>query len=377
MPKWNTVIDRVAGAGFLDDVNDPAIGGQPTLLTSGSPVAGQLGDVAYLSAAAAAQLSDPSGVAPLFGASPITSIAFGTPTVTVTGVFPNYSAGWIGKKVTVAGATTGSNNGTYVITGGSTTTIAFSNAAGGAVQAGAGGTIIGQNVPQASLFEGLYQYVQTSAGQLFTAPTGAQSITGTAPSMTINGFFPGYVAGWIGNNVVVAGAANAANNGTFAITGGSTTTLTFQNAIGVAEQLAVNATVSIPTVAGTQPVNGSLAFWSNWENYIVNANAPAAQTLGTFAGVYINNNISYPITLGNYQWIQIAGKAYILFSSVVTDTNAGDLVVVDQTPAATANTIADATTVTAKIAKSIIGVALGIPGPMTLTPVQITRSPLF
>ena len=377
MPKWNTVIDRVAGAGFLGDVNDPAIGGQPTLLTSGSPVAGQLGDVAYLSAAAAAQLSDPSGVTPLFGASPITSIAFSTPTVTVTGVFPNYSAGWIGKKVTVAGATTGSNNGTFVITGGSATTIAFSNAAGGAVQAGAGGTITGQNVPQASLFEGLYQYVQTLAGQLFTAPTGAQSITGTAPSMTINGFFPGYVAGWIGNNVVVAGAANAANNGTFAITGGSTTTLTFQNAIGVAEQLAVNATISIPTVAGTQPVNGSLAFWSNWENYIVNANAPATQTLGTFAGVYINNNPSFPITLGNYQWIQIAGKAYMLFSSVVTDTNAGDLVVVDQTPAATANTIADATTVTAKIAKSIIGVALGIPGPMTLTPVQITRSPLF
>lgn len=379
MAKFLAVIDRIA-ARFLNDVNDQAVGGIPILLTSGNPVGGQIGDVAYLSAADALKLSDLTLTQLLFGAAPIASATFSTPTLTITGVFPTYSAAWIGLKATVVGMTNSANNGTFVITGGSTTTLQITNSAGVA-QAGAAGTVQGPAVSADSLFEGLYQYVQTPATIVDESPDGIQSLSGTAPSMTLNGYFPLYVAGWIGGTVTIAGAKNAGNNGTFTITGGSTTTLTFQNANGVAEYFPVSptsvgfgpgGTTSVLSIANTQPVAGNLAFWANRENYQVDANTPATQTYGAFAGVYI----SAP-TLGYNHWIQIAGKANVLFSSVVTDTTLGDLVVADQTPLATANTIADATTVTAKILKSAIGVALQIPAPQTLTLVQLTRSPLF
>lgn len=372
MPKFLAVIDRVAGAGMLNDVNDQAIGGQPTLLTQGNPVAGQLGDVAYLSASAAAQLSDKTLTVALFGATPVSAITFSTPTVTLTGVFPKYNASWIGLFVLVAGDTTNTgNNGSYVVTGGSTTTLLITNANGVAEGSPSGVTVTGPQVAAPILYEGLYQYVQTPATITVEAPTLLKSLTGTEPNMTVNGYFPLYVSGWVNGTLTIAGAKNGGNNGTFTITGGSTTTLTFTNAAGLAEVLPAGASVVL-SIANTQPVTGDLAFWSNWENYQVNANTPAAATLGTFAGVYINGP-----TLGYYHWIQIAGKASMLFSASVTDTTLGDLVVVDQTPLATANTIADATTVTAKILKSAIGYALDIPSPATLSLVQITRSPLF
>lgn len=185
MAKFVSLIERVA-ARFLNDVNDTAIGGNPTPLLIGNPVGGQLGDHGYLSAAQALQLSDQS-----------------------VGV----------------------------------------------------------------LYEGLYQYVQMD-----------------------------------------------------------------------------------PAAVASATVRGQLLFWKDFENYIVTIDPPAATNMGLVAGVALN-----VVSKGNYGWMQTAGKASIKFSGTVTDATAGDLVVVDQTPSNTANTIADATSATAKIKKSGIGTAIAAP----------------
>ena len=61
----------------------------------------------------------------------VTAITFATPSVTLAGSFPTYNANWIGDLFKVAGDTahTG-NNGYFVCTGGSTSTLILTNSAG-------------------------------------------------------------------------------------------------------------------------------------------------------------------------------------------------------------------------------------------------------
>lgn len=109
-------------------------------------------------------------------------------------------------------------------------------------------------------------------------------------------------------------------------------------------------TLSTSTAA---PARGCLCVWNDLENFVVTPDIGDATALGKFAGVYINAP-----TKGNYCFIQVAGKATCQFVSSVTDTTDGNLVIVDQTPSNKVNAIADATAVTDKVAKSIIGVAM-------------------
>jgi hypothetical protein len=124
------------------------------------------------------------------------------------------------------------------------------------------------------------------------------------------------------------------------------------------------------TAAGT--VRGQLTFWKDFENYIVSIDAPSATTMSLFAGVAL-----CVVTKGNYGWIQTAGKASVKFSAAVTDTTAGDLAIVDQAPANTGNTIADATSVTGKINKSAIGICIAAPSSGAISTVLLNRGPSY
>ena len=95
---------------------------------------------------------------------------------------------------------------------------------------------------------------------------------------------------------------------------------------------------------------GQVVVWDDPANYQVTPDVTAA-TFGKIAGVTLN-----AVTKGNYGWIQISGRATVKCKASVTDTTDGDLAILDQTPGNTVDGLADATAVTGKIAKSIVGV---------------------
>lgn len=105
---------------------------------------------------------------------------------------------------------------------------------------------------------------------------------------------------------------------------------------------------------------GQLVFWSAMGTFTVTGIAAAAN-LGKVAGVVITA-ATLPAA-GNYGFIQIAGRASVLFSAAITKVGVadGDLVVVDQTPANTCDVLADATGLTSPLEKSIVGVANALP----------------
>jgi hypothetical protein len=102
---------------------------------------------------------------------------------------------------------------------------------------------------------------------------------------------------------------------------------------------------------------GQLVFWSNKSSYIVTPDVTAATT-GKIAGVTLN-----AVTKGNYGFIQIAGRASVLFKGTITKTSPadGDLAIVDQTPANDADVLADATTITSPTLKAALGICYGAP----------------
>jgi hypothetical protein len=127
----------------------------------------------------------------------------------------------------------------------------------------------------------------------------------------------------------------------------------------------------VQTRAGSTaaPARGALCYWDDYENYIVSPDVSASATnpfighgpganSGLFAGVYL----SAP-TKGNYCFIQIAGKASVLFKQTITNTTpaAGDFILSDGTTSATADDTTQSTSVTMALAKLILGVALTTP----------------
>lgn len=103
---------------------------------------------------------------------------------------------------------------------------------------------------------------------------------------------------------------------------------------------------------------GGLVVWSDRENFIVTPDVTAT-TVSLVAGVAIN-----AVTKGQYGFIQIAGKASILFKASTTKTTPaiGDLVIIDgATPSNVGDVLADATTLTSPLAKTIIGTAIAAP----------------
>ena len=70
----------------------------------------------------------------------------------------------------------------------------------------------------------------------FGDPAAVTAISFSTPNMTVSGYFPGYSASWIGYTATVSGdLVHSGNNGTFAISGGSISSLILTNTSGVTE----------------------------------------------------------------------------------------------------------------------------------------------
>lgn len=105
----------------------------------------------------------------------IASIAFATPTVTVTTSTAHLLG--VGTTVTIAGATSGGNNGTFtVVTVPSATTFTISNASG-AAQAGAAGTA---TMASGGWYSGVAGLAMSATGTTFLQPRSASGTSGVA-----------------------------------------------------------------------------------------------------------------------------------------------------------------------------------------------------
>lgn len=94
----------------------------------------------------------------------------------------------------------------------------------------------------------IYSYARPRGKTFSGSGAGGDSISGTAPNMTLNVAAGPFFAGMVGLTVTIAGSTTPANDGTFTITGATATTLTYSNGGGVAEGW-----------TGTWTVNGSVA----------------------------------------------------------------------------------------------------------------------
>jgi hypothetical protein len=137
------------------------------------------------------------------------------------------------------------------------------------------------------------QYVLTSADNASSGST------------TYNGTFTGATTGsLVGTTVVIAGFDNTANNGVFLITANSgTTSITVNNAAGVADTHAATATVSTYT-GKTVVVNGFLNSVNNGL-FICSASTASTLTLSN-AGAVAETNAATAISRGAF----VIGNAY-------------------------------------------------------------------
>lgn len=108
-------------------------------------------------------------------------------------------------------------------------------------------------------------------------------------------------------------------------------------------------------------VRGQLVYWSDYDNYIVTTDiATTTNKSGLFAGVILN-----VVTAGNYGYIQIAGKASVLFKATAitkgSTVAAGDLVLADGTTSPRGDVLNDASGLTMALGKLILGVAIATP----------------
>lgn len=111
------------------------------------------------------------------------------------------------------------------------------------------------------------------------------------------------------------------------------------------------------------PAVGQPAVWAwdqanaAFESYIVSPDSNSAVRVGRFAGVYLN-----AITKGQYGWIQVTGKAGVLFKTTLTAATPadGDMIVID-TSTGLADDPTQTTTLTYALMKAAIGTAIGAP----------------
>jgi uncharacterized repeat protein (TIGR01451 family) len=235
-------------------------------------------------------------------------------TGTITGGGGN---AYVGATVVVAGFTNANDNGTFICTASSATTLTLNNPngvaqthaatatvttssvysgtiTGGAGNAYAGATVIVTGFTNAGN-NGTFAATASSAttltlnnvaGVAETDPGTATVSTGTSTVYkgTITG---GINNGFAGDSFTIAGFTNAANNGTFTCTASTTTTLTCANTAGVAE-----------THAGTATTNGTF----NWAEGAVSVNPSTADigvTTTVASAVFLGQNTTYTTTVFN------------------------------------------------------------------------------
>ena len=157
---------------------------------------------------------------------------------------------------------------------------------------------------------GIFQNLTGSASSLnggwYTVPSlfTITSITGTAPNMVVNGSNPDWNSSWIGGTLSIGGATNAGNDsnnsgGTqFTITGGSTTSISYTNASGVAEIPPGTAWVEVspefkvnyvgPTAYPFDPIGSGVQF-----NVLVGQTAPTVNAEHLTIANVLNASSSY------------------------------------------------------------------------------------
>jgi hypothetical protein len=114
----------------------------------------------------------------------------------------------------------------------------------------------------------------------------------------------------------------------------------------------------------------SLPFWNDYENFIVTMDEPTNAAM--IAGIVLN-----AVTAGNFGWIQITGKANVLFRAATTKgaPAIGDGVVAAAAGAgasvATADVLADATGITSLTLSRFIGTAIAAPAGGAVSLVQL------
>lgn len=117
--------------------------------------------------------------------------------------------------------------------------------------------------------------------------------------------------------------------------------------------------VQFYTSATQAASRGLIAFWQTDTRYIVTNDEPTG--VSDIAGICLN-----AVTKGNYGWIQIAGRASVLFRTAITKATpaVGDLVLAAAIGTATpavSDILADATNLTSVQARQMLGVALTAP----------------
>ncbi len=132
--------------------------------------------------------------------------------------------------------------------------------------------------------------------------------------------------------------------------------------------------VQFRSVSTLAPAKGILAYWQDYSNYIITPDVSATDpSLGGSNSGLVAGVILSAVTKGNYGFIQISGKATVLFKTTVTKTTPiqGDLVVADGTTSARGDVLADATGITNATAKLILGVSLTTPASNTASLVDL------
>ncbi len=235
---------------------------------------------------------------------------------TITGGAGN---AFVGDTVVIAGFTNGRDNGTFTCTASTATTITVNNALGvaqthaatatvttgatytGTITGGAGNAFAAKTVVVTGFVNaannGTFTATASSATTLTltnkasvaeTDPATATVATGTGTSTVYTGTITGGTGnGFAGDTFVVAGFTNAGNNGTFACTASTATTLTCTNAGGVSETKAATATTSNTL---------------NWSLGAVSINPTAADigvTTTVASAVFLGQSTTYNITISN------------------------------------------------------------------------------
>jgi hypothetical protein len=128
--------------------------------------------------------------------------------------------------------------------------------------------------------------------------------------------------------------------------------------------------VQTKAASAAAPAIGGLCFFAtaaDMNSYIVTPDVTAT-TISLIAGTYIGAP-----TKGNYCLVQVAGRASVKFRAATTKATPaiGDLVVVDATPTNAGDVLADATSLTSPLAKTIVGTAVEAPVNATVSTVLL------
>lgn len=215
----------------------------------------------------------------------------GVYTGTITGGGSNALAGY---SFTVAGFVNSVNNGTFICTASTTTTLTLEQSNGDPIN-----TVAETHAATAQALEGTAVYTGT-----FTGVGTALTLSAAA----VNGVYTGTITGGannalVGNVYIVTGFTNAANNGTFVATASTTTVLTLKNAASVAETHAGTATQSLVgisvTIAGFTAANNNGSFLvtasSSTTITVQNPKAAAVTAAGTATSQETVNDFTYVV----------------------------------------------------------------------------------